>query len=42
MKKAFIAITLVLAAGYAAASCPALTKYQCFPAGGGKMQCGCF
>lgn len=41
MKKAFIAITLLVAAGYAAASCPPLTRYQCFPTSSGKMQCGC-
>ena len=42
MKKAIIAITLLVVTGYAMASCPPLTRYQCFPAGGGKMQCGCF
>lgn len=41
MKKSIIAITLLVVAGYAAAACPAFTRYQCFPAGNGKMQCGC-
>lgn len=42
MKKAILAITLVLATGFATAACPAFTKYQCFPAGNGKMNCGCY
>jgi hypothetical protein len=40
MKKAIIAITLLVVTGYAMASCPAFTRYQCFPVGN-KMQCGC-
>lgn len=40
MKK-LIAIALLVASGVAAASCPAFSRYQCFPAGNGKMQCGC-
>lgn len=40
MKKAIIAITLLVVAGYAAASCPVMTRYQCYPVGN-KMQCGC-
>jgi hypothetical protein len=42
MKKAIIAITLLVVAGYAAASCPVMTRYQCVPAGNGKMACGCY
>ena len=41
MKKALIAVTLFVVTGYAMASCPALTRYQCFPTPSGKMQCGC-
>jgi hypothetical protein len=33
---------LVTAIAPANASCPAGSKYQCYPSGNGKMQCGCF
>jgi len=40
MKK-FIAIILLTISGIAAASCPAGTRYQCYPTPSGKMMCGC-
>ena len=40
MKK-LIAITLLIASGYAAASCPIGTRYDCQSTFNGKMSCGC-
>lgn len=40
MKK-LIAVALLLTAGYAVASCPAGTRYQCYSTFSGKMACGC-
>lgn len=42
MKKIIVAITLVAAAGYALASCPPMSRYQCFATPSGKMNCGCY
>ena len=41
MKKFFLAITLLVVAGYAAASCPQFQPYRCVPGYNGKMICGC-
>ena len=42
MKKLIISVTLLVATGYALASCPIGSRYQCFSTPSGKMQCGCY
>ena len=41
MKKAILAIAIVLFSAAAAASCPAYSPYRCVPGYNGKMICGC-
>ena len=42
MKKLIVSIALLVVAGYALASCPIGSRYQCFSTPSGKMQCGCY
>jgi hypothetical protein len=41
MKKAIVALTMIIVSGYALASCPPYAPYGCKQGMNGKMICGC-